>query len=118
MTDTVVPDAGARWAALTARFPTTGLWPLLLQSLYDGTERPWDSGEFAPTTETEIDATDAPTVLEDGWRGSLVPIDDPWAPGTGPLLRSIRPSLVSPRRSRRWTSCSSPPAAAAHASVW
>jgi hypothetical protein len=85
VTDTVVSHADATWAALAARFPTTGLWPLLLQSLHDGCERPWDSGEFQPATETEIDDIDARTVLEDGWRGSLVPINDPWAPGTGPL---------------------------------
>jgi hypothetical protein len=85
VTDTVVPDADATWAALAACFPTTGLWPLLLRSLNDSCERPWDSGEFQPATEAEIDATDARTVLEDGWRDSLVPINDPWPPGTGPL---------------------------------
>jgi Domain of unknown function (DUF4253) len=85
VTDTVVPEADAAWAALAAGFPTTGLWPLLLQSLDDGWERPWDSGEFDPASDVEIDAIDPRAVLEDGWRGSLVPIDDPWAPGTGPL---------------------------------
>ncbi|RFU21153.1 DUF4253 domain-containing protein [Geodermatophilus marinus] len=85
VTDAEVPDAVAAWATLAGHFPQTGLWPLLLQGLYDGSGRPWDSGEFHPATEGEIAAIDVRQVLEDGWRGSLVPINDPWAPGTGPL---------------------------------
>jgi hypothetical protein len=85
VTDDPIPDAVTAWAALADRFPQTGLWPLLLHGLYDGSGRPWDSGEFQPATEAEIEVIDVCQVLEDGWHGSLVPINDPWAPGTGPL---------------------------------
>jgi hypothetical protein len=85
VTDAEVPEAGTAWAALAAQFPSTGLWPLLLQGLYDGSGRPWANGELSPVTEAEIGALDPHAVLEDGWRGWLVPIRYPWAPGTGPL---------------------------------
>jgi hypothetical protein len=85
VTEAELPDATSAWATLAGRFPETGLWPLLVQGLYDGSGRPWDSGEFEPATEAEIAAIDVCEVLEDGWHGRLVPINDPWAPGTGPL---------------------------------
>lgn len=85
VTDEVVPAAGLAWAALAAQFSSTGLWPLLLHGLYDGSGRPWGSGELEPVPEVEIDDLDPHEVLEDGWFGSLVPIRNPWAPGTGPL---------------------------------
>jgi hypothetical protein len=85
VTDAELPDAVSVWASAAARFPETGLWPLLLQGLYDGSGRPWSTGEFEPVTEPEIAAIDVRQVLEDGWLGSLVPINDPWPPGAGPL---------------------------------
>jgi hypothetical protein len=85
VTDEVVPEAGLVWAALAAQFPSTGLWPLLLHGLYDGSGRPWANGELWPVPEAEIDALDPRAVLEDGWFGSLVPIRNPWPAGTGPL---------------------------------
>lgn len=85
MTDAQVPAAVAAWSSLAGRFPSTGLWPLLLDSLYDGSGRPWSSGELSPASEVDIDALDPLDVLERGWHGSLVPIRNPWAPGTGPL---------------------------------
>ena len=80
-----VPAAGLAWAALSAQFPSTGLWPLLLHGLCDGSGRPWANGELSPVAEAEIDALDAHAVLEGGWFGSLVPIRNPWPAGTGPL---------------------------------
>src|SRR4051812_36082215 len=80
--------------ALAARFPETGLWPLLLQALYDGSARPLDSGEFQLVTEDEIAAIDVRQVLEDGGHGSLVTtgrdpqVDEP-APGTGASLSPV-----------------------------
>ena len=59
--------------------------PLRLHSLYDGSGRPWDGGEFEPVTEADVDAIDVRQALEHGWRGWLVPIRNPWPPGTGPL---------------------------------
>ena len=85
VTDGEVPGAVAAWAALAEQFPATGLWPLLLHSLYDGSGRPWANAELSPVTETEIDALDPRDVLAEGWHGSLVPIRNPWPPGTGPL---------------------------------
>lgn len=84
-TDDVVPDAALAWCALAEQFPATGLWPLLLHGLYDGSGRPWDHGELEPVSEAAIDALDPYEVLEAGWHGSIVPINNPWAPGTGPL---------------------------------
>lgn len=84
-TDDELPGASRAWAAIAAQFPSTGLWPLLLQGLYDGSGRPWSNGELSPVPEAAIDDLDAGTVLRDGWSGWLVPIRNPWAPGTGPL---------------------------------
>lgn len=83
-TDQPVPAPVSVWWRLVEQFPDTGLWPVLLQGLYDGSGRPWN-GEFDPSAESDVDLLDPHDVLVDGWRGSLVPIDDPWAPGTGPL---------------------------------
>lgn len=67
------------------QFPATGLWPLVLHGLYDGSGRPWDNGELEPVSEAAIDALDPRQVLHDGWHGWLVPINNPWPPGEGPL---------------------------------
>ncbi|NYJ03908.1 DUF4253 domain-containing protein [Petropleomorpha daqingensis] len=85
VTDAAMPDATSVWSVLADQFPRTGLWPLLVQGLYDGSGRPWDNGEFQPASEEEIAAVDVRQVLEESWHDSLVPINDPWAPGTGPL---------------------------------
>lgn len=70
---------------MAERFPATGLWPLRLHSLYDGSGRPWNGGDLEPVTEADVDAIDVHEALADGWRGWLVPIRNPWPPGTGPL---------------------------------
>jgi hypothetical protein len=70
---------------MAERFPHTGLWPLRLHSLHDGRERPWDSGELEPVDVSAVDAIDIRAALAQGWRDSLVPIRNPWPPGTGPL---------------------------------
>ncbi|SOE03470.1 DUF4253 domain-containing protein [Blastococcus haudaquaticus] len=84
VTDQPVPAPVSVWWRLVEQFPDTGLGPVLLQGLYDGSGRPWN-GEFDPSTEIDVDLLDPHDVLADGWRGSVVPIDNPWAPGTGPL---------------------------------
>lgn len=84
VTDESVPAPAFAWWQLVEQFPRTGLWPLVLNGLYDGSGRPWD-GEFEPSSEGAVDAVDPHDVFADGWRGSLVPINNPWAPGTGPL---------------------------------
>lgn len=85
VTDSVVPGAADAWSALAERFPTTGLWPLRLHSLYDGSGRPWVSGELETAPQSAVDAIDVGEVLAQGWRDSLVPIRNPWPAGTGPL---------------------------------
>jgi hypothetical protein len=84
VTDRPVPDATSAWWALAQQFPTTGLWPLLLQPLGES-GRPWDAGEFHPASEADVEALDVHRLLEDGWDGWLVPINNPWPRGTGPL---------------------------------
>lgn len=84
ITDEPVVGAAGAWAALAEHFPQTGLWPLRLTSLYDGSGRPWN-GELEPGTEADVDAIDVLQTLQRGWRDSLVPIRNPWPPGTGPL---------------------------------
>lgn len=84
-TDASFPAVDRAWAAAAAQFSSTGLWPLLLRGLPDGSGRPWATGEFSPVTEADIDVIDAETVLRGGWSGWLVPIRNPWPPGAGPL---------------------------------
>lgn len=83
--DSVAADVASTWSALAERFPATGLWPLLLTPFYDDANRPWSAGELDPLTEAEVDAVDVEEALATGWHDSLVPINNPWAPGTGPL---------------------------------
>jgi hypothetical protein len=73
------------WCALAEQFPTTGLWPVMLRFLEGEFGRPWDVGEFYPASEAEVDALDPRQVLETGWHDGVVPIDNPWLAGTGPL---------------------------------
>ncbi|TKJ28332.1 hypothetical protein A6V29_02725 [Blastococcus sp. CCUG 61487] len=106
ITDDEIPAPGQAWAALAAQFPSTGLWPLLLSGLYDGSGRPWSSGELEPVSEAAIGELDAEAVLQDGWSGWLVPIRNPWPPGTGPLA-PFNPAFPdwprhSCRRKRTW----------------
>ncbi len=84
-TDDVVEGATAAWAGLAELFPDTGLWPVLLRSLGDGSGRPWRGEDLCPVAESAIDALDARTVLADAWDGWLVPVRNPWPAGTGPL---------------------------------
>lgn len=85
VTDSVVPESAGKWSALAEQFPDTGLWPLRIHSLYDGSGRPWASGELQPEPESAVDAIDVGEALAEGWRGWLVPIRNPWPAGTGPL---------------------------------
>jgi hypothetical protein len=85
ISDEPVSGVAGAWAALAERFPATGLWPLRLHSLYDGSGRPWNGGELEPVPEADVDAVDVQEALARGWRESLVPIRSPWPPGTGPL---------------------------------
>lgn len=98
LSDAAVTDPASLWWALAEQFPTTGLWPLLLHFLEGESGRPWEVGEFDPVDEAEIDALDPRQVLETGWHDGVVPIDNPWPPGTGPLapFGSRFPGLAPP----------------------
>lgn len=84
-TDDVVEGATAAWAGLAELFPDTGLWPVLLGWLGDDSGRPWRGEDLCPVAESAIDALDARMVLEEAWRGWLVPVRNRWPAGTGPL---------------------------------
>jgi hypothetical protein len=98
LTDRPVTDPALLWWALAEQFPTTGLWPLMLHCLEGESGRPWDVGEFYPASEADVDALDARQVLETGWHDGVVPIENPWPAGTGPLapFGSSFPGLASP----------------------
>jgi hypothetical protein len=44
----------------------------------------WDVGEFDPASVADVDALDPRQVLETGWDDGVVPMNNPWPPGTGP----------------------------------
>jgi hypothetical protein len=92
LTDDVVPGALACWAALAEQFPTTGLWPLLIQGI--------DEAHLLTMTEAAVDAIDVHELLETGWHDGLVPINNPWAPGSGPLapFGPVFPGLAPAQR--------------------
>ena len=98
LSDAPVTDPAPLWWALAQQFPTTGLWPLMLQFLEGESGRPWDVGEFYPATEADVDALDPRHVLETGWHDGVVPINNPWPPGTGPLapFGPTFPGLAAP----------------------
>lgn len=57
MSDAPVERGWATWLALRARFPQTGLWPVLLEGLDDGDlQRPWGDGELDPVPVARVDA--------------------------------------------------------------
>ena len=91
-------DPASLWEALAEQFPSSGLWPVMLQFLEGGSGRPWEVGEFDPAAEGDVDALDPGQVLETGWHDGVVPIDNPWLPGTGPLapFGAAFPGLAPP----------------------
>lgn len=114
ISNAVVPDVGRAWSAAAERFADTGLWPLRLHSLYDGSGRPWSQGELEPVARSAVDAIDFQDVLARGWRDCLVPIRNPWPPGTGPLapFGSDFPGLAPPQPASRTTQAGLMPGAA------
>lgn len=109
------------WARLRAEHPSSGLWPLLLESLGDDEEefRPWASGELDLSRATPPERHDAAALLARGWRAHLpeeeelqeviAPYGSTW-PGPAPagllrqdpdvladdyadVLRSFKPSM-------------------------
>ncbi|MFF5259061.1 DUF4253 domain-containing protein [Actinomadura viridis] len=83
VSDNPVPDAGELWARLYAEHPRTGLYPLLLDVLQRGSDRPWHCGELAPRPISAIDTTDPETFLHRSWAHHHA--SEPW-PGLAPAF--------------------------------
>lgn len=62
---------------LYSAFPTTGLWPLALQSLRGVDERPWVCGELDPGPCSAPDRFEALPVLSEWWVKHFPAGDDP-----------------------------------------
>ncbi|HEX6276883.1 MAG TPA: DUF4253 domain-containing protein [Polyangiaceae bacterium] len=68
-----VSAVGTLWERLAATFPSTGLWPLVLESLNRQDDRPWLDGELCPDATDE--SHDVTSVLADWW-SALMPVDE------------------------------------------
>jgi hypothetical protein len=64
------PVSADLWVRLLAEHPTSGLWPLLLDShlVDDGEFRPWSSGELFPERMSSPDAYDPAALLARWWQ--------------------------------------------------
>lgn len=71
-TDGPVAAAGRVCAELHRAFPSTGLWPLVLEPLHGADDRPWEQGEFEPGDPARIDGVDVHDTVEEWW-GEVVP---------------------------------------------
>ena len=71
----VLKDAGRRWIVLRRQFRSTGLWPLVLDTLPDEPHRPWDIGEFDPGSASSPDGVDVIATLRD-WCFDSVPVEE------------------------------------------
>jgi hypothetical protein len=72
ITDEPASDVGALWSRLAAEFASTGLWPLVLESLSAKDGRPWLDGELDPGLSSNPAEHDAGSVLAEWW-GQVVP---------------------------------------------
>ena len=57
--------------SLVADFHTTGLWPIILQSLSGADDRPWFTGELDPGSSTDPATYDATALLQRWWGGAM-----------------------------------------------
>lgn len=74
VSDEPVPTIGPLWSELAARFPVTGLWPIVLAPLDLGDESRWWDGGLDPTLSRqpdEIDDIDVETTLSGWWSDNL-----------------------------------------------
>ncbi|AOS62735.1 DUF4253 domain-containing protein [Actinoalloteichus hymeniacidonis] len=60
------------WSRLHAEHPTSGLWPLILETAEHG-GLPWETGELAPETVSDVDRFDAARVMAAIWAEWLEP---------------------------------------------
>ncbi|SDB88785.1 protein of unknown function [Raineyella antarctica] len=68
-----VADHRATWAALAARFPQTGLWPVLVQGLGEDLERPWYGGELDGP---QGPVPDVAEVLQERWSEAVEVLEE------------------------------------------
>jgi hypothetical protein len=62
---------GKALPTLYKAFPSTGLWPLALESLHGDDDRPWLSGELDPDSSTSPEGFDVLSVLSEWWQDSI-----------------------------------------------
>lgn len=77
VSDEPVSDVGTLWSDLAARFPETGLWPLVLEP-FEADGRRWWDGELDPTLSRQpgqLDDVDLESTLSDWWSEHL-PVDE------------------------------------------
>jgi len=67
VTNRTVYEIQDLWSQLASKFGETGLWPLVLTPLHGQPKRPWDSGEFWPSTVVGLDELDARDLLSELW---------------------------------------------------
>jgi hypothetical protein len=61
------PATPELWRSLQAEHPRSGLYPLLLDTLWGDAHRPWDDGELWPGTMSAPGAHDPDAVLQRWW---------------------------------------------------
>ncbi|MCW2917218.1 MAG: hypothetical protein JWN52_5286 [Actinomycetia bacterium] len=90
VSDGPVPDAGEQWKRLFDGHLKTGLYPLLLETLYGDAGRPWHVGELSPMSAGAVDALTAEGVLRRFW-AEVTDDDDgvdlPYPSWPGPAAR-------------------------------
>jgi hypothetical protein len=102
ITERPASDVGTLWIRLAAEFPTTGLWPLVLESLDDDDRRPWLIGELGPSASSDPSKYTAAPVLADWWSRGF-PEEGEEKEAFVPLLPFGRafPGLAAPSESPR-----------------
>ena len=69
ITDEKIPDARELWRSLAASFPTTGLWPVLVENYVASKVSPWyEEDSYEPVTPSQVDSIDPATVFARLWR--------------------------------------------------
>jgi hypothetical protein len=74
VSDEPVPEIGPLWSDLAARFPETGLWPIVLEPLALDDNRRWWDGELDPTLSRqpdELDGVDFASTLSAWWSDNM-----------------------------------------------
>lgn len=79
VSDEPVPEIGPLWSELAARFPETGLWPLVLEPAALDDDRQWWEGALDPTLSRqpdELDDVDLESTLSGWWSDTMPSADE------------------------------------------